>query len=208
MRLTLTILCGVLLGVWATGCVEHTQPVGPAPKLTVAQENFEAVWQASIEVLRRHYFIIDRQDRRDGVITTQPLVGQHWTEFWRSDAATPKDLAESSLQTIYRTVKVKVQPTATGADTFRATVEVSVSRSDRPDLQVTSTSEAYSLFTLASSDQRRRQKLLMDHGTTPEGEVKERSHWNVPLGRDGNLESKLTADIQIEIAKRRAIHQP
>jgi len=188
---TLLTLCLVVLSVCCPpGCkVDYTAPATQPRARTAAEKDFEAVWQASRTVLKRYRFQLDRQDRRAGVITTRPMTGMHFFELWRRDAARPVDFSESSLQTLYRTARVTVRPASAGAKTYQAQVEVLLTRSNRPKPQVTSTSEAYSLFTLAGDEKKRRQ-LLIDLGADhpPSSQL-------VPLGHDRALEAKLTAKI-------------
>ncbi len=143
-------LIALLLAAVAAGCgaVPQLGPgVSPSP-----DESFNAVWDAAIEVLRQYRFEVDRADRRAGVITTLPMLGQSWFEFWRQDAATPADLLESSLQTIYRQATVNIRrvwpetTTAPVVGEYVAAVEVRVRRSDRLEPQATSASEAYRIF--------------------------------------------------------------
>ena len=171
------------------GCANYTKPQVAPPPQTQAQKNFDVLWQASQDVLREYYFTLDRQDRRAGVITTQPLVGEHWFEFWRHDAATRVDLAEGSLQTIYRSAKITLRPTSPDASAFVATVEVTVQRSDMGQPQITSTSEAYNLFTLGGGDY----TFVDDFNDTQVGQP---NAAKVELGRDNALERKLATDIR------------
>lgn len=190
MRTLLSCCLAAASACSSLGCaVRYTEPIAAPRQLTPAQRNFEAVWQASRTVLKRYRFQLDRQDRRAGVITTRPMTGMHFFELWRRDAARPVDFSESSLQTLYRTARVTVRPASAGAKTYQAQVEVLLTRSNRPKPQVTSTSEAYSLFTLAGDEKKRRQ-LLIDLGADhpPSSQL-------VPLGHDRALEAKLTAKI-------------
>lgn len=138
---------------WLTGCQQQL-PVSPAASM--AERNFNAVWDASVEVLRSYRFTLDRMDKRAGVITTLPLTSAQWFELWRHDAVTPTDVAESSLHTIYRQVTVTIRrrdgattaPAAgsAAAPEYVANVEIQVARSDRPNPPVTSTADAYEMF--------------------------------------------------------------
>lgn len=133
----------------AGGCVRYTKPIAPAKpaKLSVADRNYDAVWQAAIKVLRgRYYFRINRRDRRAGVITTYPLVGKQFFEFWRRDAVGGQDVAESSLHTIYRTVLVNVRPTRRDSAIYEPIVRVRAVRSNKEQLTMGSTGQAYDMF--------------------------------------------------------------
>lgn len=184
------------------GCAQNTQRVVPPPSLTPAQQNFEALWQGAIDVLDEYYFTLQRTDRREGVILTQPLTGKHWFEFWRKDSATARDTAESSLQTIFRQVRITIRPTAPGAATYQASVEVLVSRLDRDLPEIRSTSEAYDLFLMPGYDaerHRRHKSAIMESKTMAEHL---QANNLVQLGRDANLEAKISGDIRAAAAKK------
>jgi len=184
-----TACIAAVASCWPLGCgVEHTQPIGRPQKLTAAERDFEAVWQASRQTLRKYRFELDRQDRRAGTITTLPMTGMHFFEFWRKDAGRPADYAESTVQTLYRTARVTIRPVKPGAKTYKASVQVLLRRSSRPTAHVTSTSEAYSLF-LAGEEGGKRRRFLLGEDLHAAGED------FVELGNDRSLEAKLTADI-------------
>ncbi len=182
----------LVLSFAAAGCRSYSEPFAQSTKPpTPAERNFETVWQASRDVLGDYYWTLDRQDRRAGVITTMPLTGKHWFEFWRSDTATAGDLAESTIQMIYRTVKISIRPTAPGANTYAPFVEVKVVRSNLETMQVTSTSEAVRLFYLSGSSSNKGRKIyLLDRGRAVEKKASASA-----LGRDHELEAKIRADI-------------
>jgi len=163
------------------GCQpKYTQPVFQPKELTARQESFQRLWQASRKVLISYHFHIGRQDPRAGVITTWPMTGKNILELWRKDAARPSDAGESTLQTIYRAATVTIRTTTDGQH-YKPVVEVRVSRSDKPAESISSTSDAYDMFT----KHRKRRKLT---GPQEAGQL-------VELGKDRALEAKLTADI-------------
>ncbi len=169
----------------ACGCATHTAPVGPPKSTDTAQRNFEAVWDASLSTLREYNFEIDRRNRREGLIVTRPLTGRYFAEFWRPDAATPMDVTEGTIQTIYRVAKVTVRPASPDdSEHFTANVEVTTYRSNLPQPQVTSTSQAYDLFIRPGDVSRRRTMLGQEQETRM-----------VKLGRDEALEREIAAEI-------------
>jgi len=188
----LTILSAAVAA--AGGCSAfRTAPPMPATQ----SPTFNALWDASTETLRHHHFKIDRADRRAGVITTFPLLGRHWFEFWRADARTPRDVAEGTLQSIYRTATVRIRPAEAPAGrpdmAYATEVDVRTSRSARPNVRVTSTSEAYDLFVGEGADER-----------TPalpeaEGPVDAGKAGPVDVGEDPRL-----AELLLEEIRRRA----
>ncbi len=193
-----------VVAVQLTGCANHSRPVVEPAEMTQSQKNFESVWQLSRGALKKYRFELDREDRRAGVITTLPMTGQQLFEFWRKDAAATEDLAESTVQTIYR--KAKVSITRGESDSFVADVEVLTYRSNRKAPQVTSASEAYQLFVLPGTDRARRKFLLRSEGQADTEELQEAEDvipvWMVPLGRDKNLEAKLEAEIAWGVSER------
>lgn len=203
MRALATGCIVAALAAGLVGCVYHTEPVVPQPKLTGAGRNFQAVWRATLEVLRRYDFEIDRQDRRAGVITTRPLLGKHFFEFWRRDAADPRDVAESTLQTIYRTVTVTIRPTSAGAATFRPDVEVRLRRSNRQYVGVASTTDAYDMFILPGRDELR-EKKIMAGGRRRDLYQEPKPVRRVKLGPYKTLAHKLAAEIRQAARKRLA----
>lgn len=118
-------------GILAVGC-NYTTPTGPPTEMTAAQKDYEAIWQASRSVLHDYYFTLDRQDRRAGIITTLPLVGKQFFEFWRKDAVTNTDLLEDTVQTMYRTATVTITELPDRSGAYQVTVQVAVARSDKP----------------------------------------------------------------------------
>ncbi len=171
----------------ACGCATYTSPTAASETTDPARRDFNAVWDASVRTLRRYDFKIDRQNRRQGLITTRPMTGRYLFEFWRRDAASWQDLEEGTVQTIYRVAKVTIRPAQGDRQRFAANVEVTVYRSNLPQPQITSASEAYDLFIRPGEVSRRR---------TPLG--KEQKTHMVELGRDKQLERDIAAAIAAE----------
>jgi len=182
MRTATRIFPAILLASLLAGCPGYTKPVPRGRELTAAEKDFEAIWQASTGVLRKYRFTLATQDRRAGLIATYPMTSKYLTEFWRREATTARDSFEGSLHTIYRTAGVEIVP---AGDKFRAYVQVDVSRSNRREPMVTSTSQAYELFSMTA-----REKLTVEYGEdTGEAPIL------VQLGRDRGLEEAIAAKI-------------
>jgi hypothetical protein len=185
------------------GCGDdYTKPVvsttGPA---SAAQKNFDRLWDGSMEVLRQYDFAIALQVRRQGRIETEPLIGKSWFEFWRKDSASAEDTRESSLQKIYRTVKINIEAAGDDPDKFVALVTVETSRSDRGGAQLSGTSAAYDMFVLPNSEAKPNGKLLLDTGKDENGNA---VGGNTPLGRDHKLEQKIADAIVAQVHKAAA----
>ena len=210
-------LCAILLTtglLLSGGCGNYTRPVVKPAQLTPEERNFERVWKASQDVLRKYDFQIDRQDRRAGIITTELMTGKHWFEFWRRDAATAYDVAESTVQTIYRAVQVKITKAEDQPATYVPEVKVYSFRSDAELVQVTSTSQAISLFHLGGHTPPPGPLLLDQKAPSLEADDQREGastrpasgvpSWLVPVGKDGrdpNLEAKILADIRKTAAR-------
>jgi hypothetical protein len=191
----------MLAAGWLVGCAVEAAPLRSAA--ATPDENFNAVWDATTEVLREYRFAIDRADRRAGVITTFPLLGRHWFEFWRADAAGPDDVLEGTLQTVYRRATVTIRRPASGGETapalgdYVAAVEVRVSRSNRPAAQVTSASEAFEMFL-------RPERMVRGVGGGESTEAA--TARTVDLGRDEKLEKILRLRINSLAAKKLTVY--
>ena len=196
----------VLISALAVSCLGGCwrEAWWPSPRVAPARPTgdveFEATWDAAIAALGKYRFRVDRADRRAGVITTFSLVGRHWFEFWRRDATTRTDVAESALHTIYRraTVTVTRREVSAGSDKWRAEYDVGVavtkSRSNRAAPHVTSTSEAYDMF-------RRPGEISRIGGP---GESSPGEGGSTPLGRDEKLERLILERIRSLKAKKLA----
>jgi len=143
--LTAFIMLGVMIGAGA--CTKHTTPVVASVTEVGQERQFEIVYQSALEVLRRYQFRLDRQDRRAAMITTYPMTGQYPLEFWRRDSVTSFAKAENALQSTYLTATVLIVPD--GAESFRPIVRVDVSRSNYPEAHISSSAQAYSMYSQA-----------------------------------------------------------
>ena len=56
MRTLLSTLLGLVVVAGVSGCAHHTIPVAPERQLTAVERNFDTLWEASKEVLRKYNF--------------------------------------------------------------------------------------------------------------------------------------------------------
>jgi len=205
MRTVLTATCLAML--LAGGCARHATPIATRAQLSPAEKDFEALWQASLHTLQRYRFVIDRTDRRAGVIETFPMTAQQWFEFWRKDAVTCYDLAEGSLQGVTRRARVRIapeQPATAAAPTtqpapprgYRLSVEVVVAR-EGEEISITETIDGYNMFILPGREESARHHL-QELGRIPEEEAggKEEKPAGRVITQDRALANRITRDIR------------
>lgn len=138
----------LVLACAVSGCLgPRRSDYNTAQAMGVADSSEEAdrAWEAVQETLRRRGFRLDRVDRGAGIVTTFPVMSQHFFEVWRHDVNTAPDFWESSLNPMRRWVEVRV---ARGDDeTWREiAVNVHKERLSSPDRQFNSTGAAFQYF--------------------------------------------------------------
>lgn len=202
LLLRISLIVGLLAAV---GCQPgHLKPREREPQ-TEAERNFETLWRSARRVLKKYGFELDRQDRRDGIITTFAASGGHVFEVWRKDSATPFHYQENAIQNILRAVRVSVRRGE--GDTFDYSVEVMMARSNLPQPMITGTSDLHSsrlpkMPPLRFNDLRRRAFSRTGEDPvddSPRGALDEDVPLEesiVPLGRDTDMEMRLTRDIR------------
>jgi hypothetical protein len=165
----------------ATGDYWYHQP----PSVTITGRDFDKLVAATEEVARSRFFIIDRTDYRDGLITTKPLVSRQFFEPWRSDTSTAFDLAQSSLQTIRRTLHFEIA--RRGDNTWTMSPKVLVERYVLIGRSLTSPANMQVNVFAPSTES----GYDADPGIVPLANT----YWYA-LGRDANLEKDLAEDVK------------
>src|SRR5262245_16283541 len=130
-----------LLFVLSAACqrpVLTTQPT----EMVVDEQELSALWDASLNVLRKFDFQPDRQDKAMGIIVTLPTTTMQWGEFWRQDVADGYSYAEASMHTIQRQVTVRFPKNGER----KIDVQVDVYRLSMPESQITSASSVIQSF--------------------------------------------------------------
>jgi hypothetical protein len=197
--MNLKILTVVLAAWLVAGCEpNHVAPVA-RPLKTEEQRSFERVWQASRKVLRDRYFEIDRQDRRDGRLTTLATTSSHGIEqLWRGDAATLFHKRENQVQTMLRAVHVQLIPADTTLG-YDVVVAVRLARVNRIEPQRTTTSQVRKRTLpiprrLTYADLAPRERPAP---TPPTGQPKQHKPIViVPMENDRDLSAAITDDIR------------
>ena len=183
-----TIMAAIVLAALAGGgCAPtYSTPIVDARPATEAERQFEARWQASLDVLRSYRFKIDYQDRRRGLIKTEPMIARHFFEFWRHDAATNYDVLEGTLQTVYVVASVQVSRIKPDGTDYKLDVVVNRIRSDQIEAQSIG----------AAGIQGSQYEALLTGGDRPYDPEKGSM---VSLGTDENLAFELQFEIENEV---------
>ena len=202
MHCTGLLVMALVTSAGAAGCLKYTRPVAPQAAETIEQRHFEAVWTATQDVLRKYQFTIERRDRRAGLITTEPLTGMQFFEFWRKDAVTAYDLWDGSLKTIHRTVTVRIEPVGPEGGEFRPVVDVVVSQPGRPPWEVHSIGAAYNMFVLPGGDEDEDRHAILGYLFERPDRQPDPNAADHPIAMDEALARRLTDEITALAAKR------
>jgi len=151
--------------------------------------DFDKLWNACKGELYVRLFPLDREQYREGLLSSEPVVSAQFFEPWRRDTATIGDLAESSLSSIRRTVHIEVSRNPDG--TFVASPKVLVERFTFAERRLTSISQYHQAFggSRAFSD-----------STDLTGALLQAVYW-YPVRRDLNLEKAMATSIQQAIGR-------
>jgi len=165
--------------------------------VTIEANDFEQLWRACEESARHFGFVLDRQDYRGGVITTQPLTSKQFFEFWRNDVATLDDLAKSSLSTYRRTLRFDIEKTAAGG--YAASPRVVIERYARSETPITASVYLRNAF--------RSQRGTRTWGSpeTDRGVYIPRQYWYA-TGRDDALEKNVGSEMRKQLARMQRKH--
>jgi hypothetical protein len=191
MLITKLVSCAALAGtLLGAGCGGQNASRPPVQAVYAERATRATVLQAAQEVLSRMQFPIEKLDVEQGIVRTRPLRGAQFFEFWRRDNASGFDVAEANLQTIRRTVELRVEIGDTqraapdearpAADVnspgrVRIVCEVSVQRLSLPENEIPSISQTFRMHSestataqrVAVTPQQERAMAWMDSGKDP-----------------------------------------
>ncbi len=111
----------------------------------VSCPDFQKLWDACKGELYVRLFPIDREQYRDGLLTSEPVISKQFFEFWRTDAVDVHDVAESSLATIRRTIHFEVSRRDDG--TYDVVPKVLVERFQSTERRLTAITQYHESFT-------------------------------------------------------------
>ena len=165
-----------------------TQPAFWLEKPAVANVThlqFQPLWDACEATARGYTFPIDRQDYRQGLLTTKPVVSKQFLEPWRKDAGTVGDVLRSSIATVRRHIRFEIERTEAG--TFTMVPKVLIERETIIERRLTSVAQyRYSFAGPASTAQTSVQTDAIDLPV---------QYWT-PIGRDAVMEKEIARDVQ------------
>ncbi|HPS55864.1 MAG TPA: hypothetical protein PLP05_09710, partial [Sedimentisphaerales bacterium] len=75
-------------------------------KLCLTNIDKKTAMEKSEKALSAMNFVIEKLDVEQGYISTRPIAGGQWFEFWKSDNAGGYNTAESNIQSIRRTAEL------------------------------------------------------------------------------------------------------
>ncbi|MBI1372819.1 MAG: hypothetical protein GC159_08675 [Phycisphaera sp.] len=158
--------------------------------IAIGTNEYDQVFDATVDVLRDKRYVVDRKDRRFGVVTTEPRIAASVFEPWYDDNSTGHQVAEASLNHERRTIRVEIQPVKaaddSGAITDRYQLFVQVDMDRRHNPPQTLNSAALGRMSIQQS-RRINRPLLTERGI-------EKVEWS-PIGRDELLEQRLVEEI-------------
>lgn len=172
------LMVGALGTMWLTGCAA---PVAPSTEtIAVTADRYDEAFKASIDTLRDHRFVIDRQDYRFGHISTRPRSSSSAFEIWKGEHVTFNDAAAGTFNDQQRIVDVLLEPSG---DTYQLRVEVILERLQNPSRILTGSTDGHAIT-----------GELLDVPTEQKREGTNDKHWR-KVGRDGHMERSLLQSI-------------
>ena len=151
----------------------------------VSSTDFHKLWDSCKGELYVRLFPVDREQYRDGLLTSEPVVSKQFFELWRTDAVNLHDVAESSLGTVRRTVHFEVSRQPDGS--YDMVPKVLVERFESTERRLTAINQYHESFSAprAYSD-------VPDESGAPAGGS---DYW-YPIRRDTALEKDIADSIR------------
>ena len=113
----LLVLIAVLWSAVVAGCASVPTVSNP---VFISTNNPEAAWERTVDAIHDFRFPVLRENKLDGVIETDYVVGSNIFEVWNRDSVGCANRFESTFQSIRRRAFVTVAPAPGG---FYVTVE-------------------------------------------------------------------------------------
>ena len=181
----------MVFGLLLAGCAEQQQYPATEPLLI---ENIDKtkVMKMAEDVLVKMHFTIDKANEESGFISTKPLTGAKFFEFWRSDNVGADNWLASNLHSIRRIVELNINEQEKG---FYINCDVQVYRLSLPERNIRSSAHAYDLFSASGPAL---QKMLI----TPE--QKADMVW-IDMGKDRQLAAEILKQIEKQIVSEQTV---
>jgi hypothetical protein len=196
-----------VLAIMAVGCAHQPKPttrpslattqpdywLSQPPAATVSSRDFDRLWHATEVAARDHGFVIDREDYRSGVLTTEPLTSKQWFEVWRNDVQTAEDLVDSSLATYRRTLTFQFEKKSDG--TYEVSPTILIERYAQSERPITASVYLGRVFS------GRRRHIRQGSAEADRG-IRLPSHYWYPTGRDTVVERDVAKSIERQVKRR------
>ena len=137
--------------------------------------------------IRDRFFTLDREDIRDGSLSTLPMISKQFFEPWRSDVVTVNGIAISSLNTVRRTIRFQIQKDPQRG--YVAEPKVLVEQFASVEHRITTITEYHEIFGGIRN-------VNSSEVDSPTGSTLLPSDYWFSIGRDNALEKSLAASIQ------------
>jgi hypothetical protein len=170
-----------------TGCAEQQKYTSEELEpLLIKNIDKSQVMEIAEDVLVKMHFTIKKVNEENGYISTNPLSGAKFFEFWRSDNIGSENTLASNLHSIRRIVELNINKRG---KSLHVDCDVQVYRLSIPQRDIRSSAHAYDLFSTSGSAS---QKMLI----TPEQQ--EDMAW-IDLGKDQQLAAEILRRIEKQI---------
>jgi hypothetical protein len=174
--------------LYMAGCAK-TQQFEPVEQICIEGLDKSTARQTAEEVLERMYFTIDKSDAEQGYIRTKPLRAAQLFEFWRKDNVGGFNTAEANLHNIRRMAELNISK-KNGQVCIDCYVKCE--RLSLPERRVSSSAQAYAMFTKSRKSLQRMELTDEQVGAMV---------W-IDLGRDAKLETEVLKRIRSKVASQ------
>jgi len=179
------LVCGSILLI--CGCVEDQRET--VEKLCLTNIDKKTAMEKSGKALSGLNFVIEKFDVEQGYISTRPIAGGQWFEFWKSDNAGGFNAAEANIHSIRRTAELNFS-----GENNNICIDCNVltQRLHMPPREDVDETKAYGMFT-KSGESRQTLRLNKDQMG--------KMQW-IDLGNDSPLAEKILKKIKKQAAKK------
>ena len=182
----LLLACAALF--FLAGCAKQ-QRYEATEQICIPDLEKQQAMQIAQDILGKMHFTIDKADTEQGLIRTNPLPGAQFFEFWRSDNVGTHNRYQANLQSIRRTAELNISQEG---EKLCIGCDVKVQRLALPEHQVSSTAQAYQMFSQSIPSM----QMLKLYPEQEKGIA-----W-VDLGEDAELATEILKRIEKQITQQ------